>query len=80
MNLPGFGSIVGHDELIFDHMNEEHGVIVRNDAPTGLKVGDVLYIVPNHVCTTMNLFDFVYLREKDGSYTRTRVDGRGRVW
>ena len=80
VNLPGFGRIVGHDELIFDHMNEEHGVIVRNDAPTGLKVGDVLYIVPNHVCTTMNLFDFVYLREKDGSYTRTRVDGRGRVW
>ena len=80
VNLPGFGRIVGHDELIFDHMNEEHGVIVRNDAPTGLKVGDTLYIVPNHVCTTMNLFDFVYLREKDGSYTRTRVDGRGRVW
>ncbi|RGY99120.1 alanine racemase [Clostridium sp. AM58-1XD] len=75
--LKGYGNVIGHDHLIFDHMNEEHGVLIAKDVPTGLTVGDTLYIIPNHICTSMNLCDYVYLKEKDGSYTKTRVEGRG---
>lgn len=79
LNLKGYGHIVGRDDLIFDHMSEEHGVIIGDGGPTGLKVGDILYIIPNHICTTMNLSNYVYIKEKDGTYTRTRVEGRGLV-
>lgn len=78
MYLPGYGKIVGHDNLIFDHMSEEHGVIIaENGEDTGLQVGDILYIIPNHVCTSINLRDFVWIKEKDNTYTKTRVDARG---
>ena len=78
MFLPGYGHIIGRDDLIFDHMSEEHGVIIGKDgAETGLNVGDILYIVPNHICTSINLCNFVWIKEKDGSYTKTKVDARG---
>jgi D-serine deaminase-like pyridoxal phosphate-dependent protein len=32
----------------------------------GLKIGDVLTVVPNHVCTMINLHDAVWLRQGDG--------------
>ena len=75
--LKGYGKVVGKEHLIFDHMSEEHGVLVSEDQPTGLTVGDELYIIPNHICTTMNLCNHVYIKEKDGSYTKTKVDCRG---
>ena len=78
MFLPGYGVIIGRDDLLFDHMSEEHGVIIAKDGgETGLKVGDTLYIVPNHICTSINLCNFVWIKEKDGSYTKTAVDCRG---
>ena len=58
-------------------MNEEHGMIVC-DGETGLHVGQPLYIIPNHICTCINLFDRIYIREHDGSLTETPVAARGR--
>ncbi|MGI6028472.1 MAG: alanine racemase [Candidatus Heteroscillospira sp.] len=78
MFLPGYGAVIGRDDLVFDHMSEEHGVIIGKDGgKTGLSVGDTLYIVPNHICTSINLCNYVWIKEKDGSYTRTPVDCRG---
>lgn len=78
MFLPGYGVIIGRDDLLFDHMSEEHGVIIAKDGgETGLSVGDTLFIVPNHICTSINLCNFVWIKEKDGSYTKTAVDCRG---
>lgn len=79
LNLPGYGYIVGHENLVFDHMNEEHGILVSKDGPTNLKVNDTLYIIPNHICTTVNLCNFVYIKEVDGTYTKAIVEGRGLV-
>lgn len=79
LNMHGYGHIVGRDDLVFDHMNEEHGILVSKEGQTNLKVNDVLYIIPNHICTTMNLCNYVYIREKDGTFTKTIVEGRGLV-
>jgi len=79
LHMHGYGHIVGHENLVFDHMNEEHGIIVSKEGPTNLKVYDTLYIIPNHICTTMNLCNFVYIQEKDGTFTKTKVEGRGLV-
>ncbi|SEQ45943.1 D-serine deaminase, pyridoxal phosphate-dependent [Virgibacillus subterraneus] len=52
----GFGYVKGHEELIIQAVNEEHGIVeVRGH--TDLKVGDVIEIIPNHVCPVINLAD-----------------------
>ncbi|MGJ9383492.1 alanine racemase [Salipaludibacillus sp. CF4.18] len=52
----GYGLIKGKNGLTVSWLSEEHGVI---NVPEGvdLKIGDVLEIIPNHVCPTVNLVD-----------------------
>jgi D-serine deaminase-like pyridoxal phosphate-dependent protein len=50
------GVICGHPELALGRPSEEHGPIAVHGATT-IKKGDVLAIVPAHVCPTVNLFD-----------------------
>jgi D-serine deaminase-like pyridoxal phosphate-dependent protein len=57
-------------------MNEEHGY-VRNDSPA--RIGQKVWIIPSHVCTTVNMHDEIaYGRggRVEGSF---RVTARGRV-
>lgn len=77
MFLSSYGQILGRPDLRIDRMNEEHGMIVC-DGETGLHVGQALYVIPNHICTCINLFDRIYIREHDGSLTETPVAARGR--
>ncbi|HUX21576.1 MAG TPA: amino acid aldolase, partial [Spirochaetia bacterium] len=65
LDLRGYGEVAGAPELVLDRMSEEHGVITL---PPGrqFKVGDRLKIVPNHVCTTVNLHDSLWIVE-DGA-------------
>ena len=77
LNMHGYGYVIGNENLVFDHMSEEHGVLISKVGLTNLKINDVLYIIPNHICTTMNLCNYVYIKEKDGTYTKTFVEGRG---
>ncbi len=57
--------------------SEEHGVLKVADWET-IKVGDVLYGVPYHVCPTVNLYDEVYVVENDEVKTTWQVLGRKR--
>ena len=59
--------------------SEEHGVLrVSNEAWETIKVGDVLYGVPYHVCPTVNLYDEAQVVE-NGSVTGVwQVLGRRR--
>lgn len=74
--LEGFGHIVGDSEARFERMNEEHGVIAVNSA-SGYGVGDLVAIIPNHICSTVNLHNAVYLRDPAGALTRMPVAARG---
>lgn len=76
--LGSYGLIVGHEELKIAALSEEHGVIA-GEVPTGLTVGDVIEIVPNHICVTVNMLDEYWLRDKAGQLRRAPVDARGRV-
>jgi len=51
--LPGHGLILEAPEATVATLSEEHAV-VRNLA-TKLAVGDLVRVVPNHVCTVVNL-------------------------
>ncbi|MBH5320114.1 alanine racemase [Paenibacillus sp. GSMTC-2017] len=76
LNLKGFGHIVGDDDAVFERMNEEHGVIRVNPA-SDYQIGDVIAIIPNHICSTVNLHSFIYLQNSDGELTKVAVAARG---
>jgi D-serine deaminase-like pyridoxal phosphate-dependent protein len=57
-------------------MNEEHGY-VKNGTPA--KIGQKVWVVPSHVCTTVNMHDEIYYGRGgrvDGTF---RVAARGKV-
>ncbi len=74
--LFGYGHLVGY-EGILSRLSEEHGII--ESADRRLKVGDRLRIIPNHACPVVNLFDCLYLVDRDNVVDRLTVDARGRM-
>ena len=72
----GYAQVEGQPHLKLDRMNEEHGVIVSETGKTGLSVGQVITLIPIHVCTAMNMQNSVYLLE-DGKLRREKVEARG---
>ncbi len=57
-------------------MNEEHGILTAENGVTGLRVGQLLELVPIHVCTAVNLQNSVFLWE-NGEMRRMAVEARG---
>jgi D-serine deaminase-like pyridoxal phosphate-dependent protein len=53
--LPGHGLILEAPEATIVSLNEEHAV-VRGISDSVLAVGDLVRVVPNHVCSVVNLF------------------------
>lgn len=45
--------------MIVRRLTEEHGILELPESARSLAVGDRLTIIPNHVCTVMNLSDSV---------------------
>jgi D-serine deaminase-like pyridoxal phosphate-dependent protein len=44
-----------------------------------LGVGDIVQVIPNHVCSTVNLHNEVYLMDEDGGVDRIEVSARGKL-
>ena len=59
---PGYGEVLGHPELTMFAMTEEHGMLRSQSPEPTVRVGERLAIVPNHICTTVNLYDCAYLK------------------
>ena len=78
LNLVGFGEMVGHPEAVLERLTEEHGMISLN-GESDLRVGATVRIIPNHVCSTVNLHDVVYLTDEDGTVEEVPVTARGKV-
>jgi D-serine deaminase-like pyridoxal phosphate-dependent protein len=78
LNLEGYGHVVGYPGAVLERLTEEHGMLTV-DEDCDLEVGDTLQIIPNHICSTVNLHDEVYLIGEDGGVEETRVAARGKV-
>jgi D-serine deaminase-like pyridoxal phosphate-dependent protein len=75
----GFGHVLGHPEIVIEDLSEEHGHLDVTQASRALKLGDKLRIVPNHVCTCVNLHDTIYGIVGDEVVSEWKVAARGRV-
>jgi len=70
--------VVGHPELTPLSPSEEHlPMAVAGDA-AGPEVGEALYLLPRHVCPTVNNFDCALLVRNGRIETVERVSARGR--
>jgi D-serine deaminase-like pyridoxal phosphate-dependent protein len=75
----GYGYLIGHPEVEFESMSEEHGHLNVEKAPDTFRVGDRLRFVPNHVCTAVNLHNEVWGARNDEVVERWEIRGRGLV-
>ena len=76
---PGYGYIVGHPEARVDRLNEEHGVVILPEGEDGFELGERVEVIPNHVCTSVNLHDRMTVVRDGVVVDEWLVDARGRV-
>jgi D-serine deaminase-like pyridoxal phosphate-dependent protein len=62
---PGFGVVVGHDNLLIERLSEEHATVKALNGSTTLEPGDRVRIIPNHSCVVSNLVDQAWLVDGD---------------
>jgi D-serine deaminase-like pyridoxal phosphate-dependent protein len=71
--------VVGHPELTPLSPSEEHlPMEVRGGGAAGPQVGEVLYLLPRHVCPTVNNFDHALLVRNGEIESVEKVSARGR--
>jgi len=74
-----FGRVVDAPEAVFHRMNEEHGFIDLRPVEQDFEIGQKTTIIPNHVCTAVNLHEFVYGVRGQTIEDVWKVDARGRL-
>jgi D-serine deaminase-like pyridoxal phosphate-dependent protein len=80
MNDPatGFGQLLDRPNIVVARMSEEHGMLDLGDSGWRPSVGDVVRVVPNHVCVAVHLQDVMY-GVRDGRLERSwPIAARGR--
>jgi D-serine deaminase-like pyridoxal phosphate-dependent protein len=70
--------VVGHPELTPLPPSEEHLPLEVEGGAPGPLVGDALYLLPRHICPTVNNFDEVLLVRKGAIESVEKVSARGR--
>jgi D-serine deaminase-like pyridoxal phosphate-dependent protein len=78
LNLEGYGHVIGYPGAVLERLTEEHGML-SVDEDCDLDIGDTLQIIPNHICSMVNLHDELCLLGEDGVVKETRVVARGKV-
>jgi len=79
LGLQGFGHIVEYPDAAIVSLSEEHGVVDLTHSAARPKVGEMVRIIPNHVCPVTNLFDEVTFIRGDEVVGTAPVAARGKV-
>jgi len=74
-----FGHVVEAPGARFYKMNEEHGFIDLAHAEREFTIGDRVHVIPNHVCTAVNLHERVYGMRGDTVERVWKIDARGKL-
>jgi len=73
----GFGCVLDRPELRVKALSEEHGVIELADSTWRPRVGELVRIVPNHVCVSVNLQDRLWQVQGESVLGYWPVEARG---
>lgn len=74
----GFGQLLEHPEVVVQRMSEEHGVLDLSRSAWQPRVGELVRVIPNHVCIVVQLNDLVYGMRNERVETSWPVAARGR--
>ncbi|MCP1757247.1 alanine racemase [Bradyrhizobium elkanii] len=77
--LEGHGLILEHPEARIARFAEEHGFLDLSRSNTRPNVGDVVRVVPNHVCVVVNMMDEVVMVRGDQIIGALPVTARGKL-
>ena len=77
--LDGFGLILEHPEAQIHKMAEEHGFLDLSACPEMPRVGDILRVIPNHVCVAVNMVDQLVAVRGNDIVDVLPVAARGRL-
>jgi D-serine deaminase-like pyridoxal phosphate-dependent protein len=77
--LDGYGLILEHPEAKIARFAEEHGFLDLTRSNTRPNIGDVVRIVPNHVCVVVNMLDEVVMVRGDEILGVLPVAARGKL-
>ena len=75
----GYGEVVNYPDAMIEDLSEEHGHLNVRKVRNPPKLGERLRIVPNHICTCINLHDRVYGCSGEDVVVQWEVKGRGEV-
>lgn len=75
----GYGRVAEDPDLLFLKMNEEHGYVRRNVSAKPHPVGERLHVIPNHVCTAMNMHDEAWVHRDGEVVDRWAIAARGKI-
>ena len=75
----GYGCLLERTDVRVIRMSEEHGILDLRTTDWQPKVGDVVRIVPNHVCIVVHLNDVIHGVRGTVLETSWPVSARGRV-
>ncbi|MGH9450535.1 MAG: alanine racemase [Terriglobia bacterium] len=75
----GYGMVVEAPEAKLFKLNEEHGHLDVSTCPRPLRVGETVTVIPNHVCTCVNMHDEVFLVRNGQVEGSWRVAARGKI-
>jgi D-serine deaminase-like pyridoxal phosphate-dependent protein len=76
--LEGFGQILGFPDAVIERVNDYHGIVRIPAGTPAPELGQVLAIVPNHVCPVVDLFDSFLAVRGETVLGPWPVDARGR--
>ena len=79
MGMEGYGVVPSLDFAPIYNMSEEHGFLDISKCDIKPRVGELLRVIPNHVCPVTNLFDKVVLVRGAQVIGAVKVDARGKV-
>ncbi|MEX2546597.1 MAG: alanine racemase [Chloroflexota bacterium] len=76
--LTGYGFLPAYPDGVLERLTDYHGEIRLPDGAHGPRLGDVVAVVPNHVCPVIDLFDSFVATRSGEVIGRWPVDARGR--
>ena len=79
LGLKGYGVVHALGDAQIYNLSEEHGFLDTSALDRKPAVGDLVRVVPNHVCPVTNLFDRVVFVRGDSVLGSVKVDARGAV-
>jgi D-serine deaminase-like pyridoxal phosphate-dependent protein len=75
----GYGLVAEAPDARLIKLNEEHGYIDTTASKHEFRVGEVVTVIPNHVCACVNLHDEIFVLRNGESAGSWQVAARGKI-